>query len=379
MSTVLENVHPTKTVLGHENVFGEDGRPMHKSWGNAIEFNEGAEAIGVDVMRWMFARQNITEKLLFGYKSADEVRRRFYLKLWNVYNFFVTYANADGYEPKAKVKSKKLKVGSQQLKSKNVLDRWILSRLREMTTDVTKSLDEYNSYRASEGIEAFVDDLSNWYVRRSRGRVGVTVEDAKDKEGFYATTYYVLVTLSKILAPFTPFIAEIMYKNLTKGESVHLDNWPKLPGKTDKKLGSDMQSIRLVVEKVHSERKEKGIPVRQPLNSFATSNKKVSRNLEELVKEEVNVKSVKWGRIKSDELKVELDTKITPELAEEAKTRKLIRKIQKERKKMGIELDQEVVVASNWLPEGEELLGWLKKSTLANELHKGKFKVTKTR
>ena len=371
MSTVLENTNPTKKVLGHETVVGEDGRAMHKSWGNAIEFNEGAEAIGVDVMRWMFARQNITEKMLFGYKFADEVRRRFYLKLWNIYNFFVTYANTDGWN------SAKTTIHRPPT-TKHILDRWILSRLNELIVNTTKSLDEYNAYRASEAIEGFVDDFSNWYVRRCRGRVGVSIENTKNKEDFYSTTYYVLVTLSKILAPFTPFIAEIIYNNLTKGESVHLENWPKKQGYLDGQLIKNMKSIRQVVEKVHSERKDKGIPVRQPLNTFKTSHKKTTRSLEALVKDEVNVKNVDWGKIKGTELKVELDTKITPQLKEEAETRKLIREIQKERKKMGIELDEVVVVTNSWLPDSRELKEWLKKTTLACELQKGKFKVTKT-
>jgi isoleucyl-tRNA synthetase len=372
MSTVLENTPPTNTVLGHENVFGEDGRPMHKSWGNSIEFNEGAEAIGVDVMRWMFSSQNPTEKMLFGYKGADEVRRRFYLKLFNIYNFFVTYANADGYEPQ------KGKIGKKPSVT-NVLDRWVLSRLLEVVRKVTDSLDEYNAYRASESIESFIDDFSNWYVRRSRGRVGVAAEDTKDKSDFYDTTYYILVTLSKLLAPFTPFISEIMYMNLTKGESVHLENWPRPAGRINPKLISDMESVRLVVEKVHSERKDKQIPVRQPLSSFKTSHKRLGKNLEQLIKDEVNVKKILWKKIKSDDLKVELDTEITPELEAEAKTRQLIREIQKERKKMGIKLDEEVKVANSWLPEEKELLEWIKKTTLSQDLQKGKFKVTKAK
>lgn len=322
-------------------------------------------------MRWMFARQNPTEKLLFGYRSADEVRRRFYFKLWNVYNFFVTYANADEYKPK-------LQVGNKKPKSKNILDRWIISRLGQLLGDVTKSLDVYNAYGASGAVEEFVDDFSNWYIRRSRSRVGVTVEESKDKQDFYDTTYYVLVTLSKIMAPFTPFISEIIYQNLTKGESIHLENWPKYTGKINRQLIAQMKSVREVVEKVHSERKEKAIPVRQPLNSFKTSRKNLNKSLEQLVKDEVNVKNVGWGKIKGEQLKVELDTKITPQLREEAETRKLIREIQKERKNMGIRLDEEIVVENDWLPESEELINWVKKMTLTRDLQKGKFKVIKS-
>ncbi|MCX6724887.1 MAG: class I tRNA ligase family protein, partial [Candidatus Shapirobacteria bacterium] len=132
MSTVLENTNSFKTVLGHGMVLGEDGQAMHKSMGNAIEFNEGADKIGVDVMRWMFLAHNPADNLLFGYKTADEVRRRFHLLLWNIYNFFVSYANLEKWQP---IKADKNKVV-------NILDRWIISRLNQLIKEVTKFLEE---------------------------------------------------------------------------------------------------------------------------------------------------------------------------------------------------------------------------------------------
>ena len=374
MSTVLENREPFKSVLGFATLFGEDGRPMHKSWGNAIEFNEGADKIGVDVMRWMYVRQNPSENLIFGYHVADETRRRFHLKLWNVYNFFVTYANLDRWKPS---KTRKLPAPPAGGKNSNLtpLDKWILSRLNQTIKEVTESLEKYDAYQASGAIEAFVDDLSLWYVRRSRDRIGPAAESEKDKDIFYTTCHLLLVTLTKLLAPFTPFIAEIIYKNLSEEESVHLSDWPKAAD-VDAKLISDMQNLRLVVEKVHSIRKEKGIPVRQPLAYLETSAPfEIGNNLRTYLLDELNIK--KWTLKKGKTLNNKLDTKITPELEEEAKTRELIRDIQEERKKMGMDLTQKINVSTPWLPMNKYLIQRVTSKAIIGKLTKGDFKVSK--
>lgn len=364
MATVLKGVPPIKTVLGYATLLGEDGRPMHKSWGNAIEFNEGADKIGVDVMRWMYVRQNPAENLLFGYRKADEVRRRFHLKLWNVYNFFVTYSNLDGWKPPAH--------RSPTTNHRSPLDRWILARLNQTISMVTNSLEGYDAYTASGEIEKFLDDLSLWYVRRSRNRVGPAAESKKDKNAFYWTMYYVLCTLAKLLAPFTPFLADSIYKNLTKEDSVHLVNWPTAKGVGDEelKLLDEMEIARKIVEKAHSARKANNIPVRQPLNSFSTTFKPLSKDLEDLIKEEINVKNIIWEAKKD-----KLDTKITRQLEEEMKVRELARKIQAKRKEMNLSLNQKVSVTSEWLPEDESLTQWLVKKTQISSLAKGKFNV----
>jgi isoleucyl-tRNA synthetase len=363
MSTVLEDEEPFKTVLGFATLLAEDGRAMHKSLGNAIEFSEGADKIGVDVMRWMYVRQNPSENLLFGYKNADEARRRFHLKLWNVYNFFVTYANIDGFEP-----PQDRKVDTS---SKNILDRWILSRLNQVVVGVGKFLDQYDAYNASGFIEGFVDDLSNWYIRRSRQRVGLSAGSEKDKKAFYQTSYLVLASLSEMLAPFLPYLSEAIYKNITNKESVHLASWPALEGRPDNQLVEEMTKIREIVEKAHSIRKIEKIPVRQPLAMLYTGYSPKTKGIENLLKEELNVKDVEWesGEVKGDNVK--LDTKITPSLKEEAKTRELIRKIQKLRKKKGFKLNQKASVTSPWLPKNSQLVSWLKKRTLTSDLQKG--------
>ena len=367
MSTVFENRPPFKTVLGFATLLGEDGRPIHKSWGNSIEFNEGADKIGVDVMRWIFVRQNPSENLLFGLHVADETRRRFHLKLWNVYNFFVTYANLDGWEPNNNI--------LRGQANSSPLDKWILARMGQTLREVTSRLEDYDAYFASESIEKFIDDLSLWYIRRSRDRVGPASDNAADKTNFYETCHRVLVILTKLLAPFTPFIAEIIYRNLTREESVHLSDWPEDELIEDKKLIDDMQNIRTVVEKVHAIRKEKQIPVRVPLHSLITKApfEAPATNLYQYLLDELNIK--KWEVSKGNDLKNNLDITITPELEEEAKMRELIRQIQEERKKMGMNLTQYVNVKNLWLPKNKLFIQRIKSKAGVRELERGEFSV----
>lgn len=379
MSTVLENREPFKTVLGFGTLLGEDGRPMHKSWGNAIEFNEGADKIGVDVMRWMYARQDPAQNLLFGYHLASQTKRDFHLTLWNVYNFFVTYANLDGFQPaKRKTQSSKIKTTT---KNSKVLDKWIIARLNETVRQATSALDSYDARTAAQAIEDFVQDLSLWHVRRSRDRVGPNAPNGADKNSCHYTLYSVLVTLSQILAPFIPFVSEEIYRNLTSGDCVHLSGWPrveKVIGK-DKELMRQMELVRKIVERGHAARKEARIPVRQPLASATVSYKEklADLGLLQLIKEELNVKNVFWKVVRTKvEPGVKLDKRITPELKEEGKARELARQIQEERKKLGAALNAKVTVTAPWIPKDEDLRQWLKKRVLAEELNQGgRFKV----
>lgn len=355
MSTVLENLNPFQTVLGHETVMGEDGRPMHKSWGNAIEFNEAADKIGADVMRWMYVNQNPEQNILFGYKKADETRRKFHLLLWNVYNFFITYANIDDWQPQ---KSKK---------SENILDKWIISKLNQLIKIVTDSLEKYEPDTASLAIESFVTDLSQWYVRRSRDRVGPTASSGEDKNNSYATLYEVLVTISKLIAPFNPFISEEIYKNLTGKESVHLSNWPNLDKrKINGALTEAMKNTRQIVELAHAERKKNSIKVRQPLSKLTIKGPGlIDENMWDLIKKELNVKEIEVVRGRG-ELSVALDTKLTAELIAEGKARELVRQIQNARKSVGCGLSDKIKVNLPTWPK--EFTDYIKKETLTDEL-----------
>jgi isoleucyl-tRNA synthetase len=372
MGTVLEDTNSYKTVLGYGTLLGEDGRPMHKSWGNSIEFNEGADKIGADVMRWMFARANPSENMLFGYKVADEVRRKFHLKIWNVYNFFVTYANLDGWTPGQHKKPSKVS---------SVLDKWILKRLNQTVNLVTDALDGYDAATASGEIEKFVDDLSLWYVRRSRERVGPAKDSEKESNAFYSTTYYVFYTLAQILAPFTPFLSDVFYMNLTHEETVHLSDWPAKTtdlSDSDLKLMQEMKEVREIVEKVHAIRKEKGIPVRQPLlkvKIYSQSKIVIRSEILEVAEKELNIKSIEL--LKGTD-KIDLDTVLTPELKEESDVRDLVRKIQEERKNLKLNLTQKVDVRVEKIPQSKKLVQWMVKRAQISSLDVGKFEVKKT-
>jgi len=359
MSTVMENEPPFKRVLGYGTLLGEDGRPMHKSWGNAIEFNEGADKIGVDVMRWMYARQNPAENMLFGYKKADEVRRQFYLILWNVYKFFIEYVNLDKPRLNFQSKESKGKVSFKNLKL-NILDKWILSRFVFLVEFVEKSLKNFDARGAALEIERFVSDLSTWYIRQSRKRVWVNSDDKDDKEAFYNTIYYILVNFSIILSPFIPFVSEEMYKNLSDGESVHLESWPKVDrGFYDKNLEEEMEKARKIVEAGHAKRKSLGIKVRMPLATLSVKTEVnptlVRQEIWSLILSELNLKNIVVNedfRYPKNEVKVSEE-----ELEKEGKLRDLIRRIQAKRKEMGLKPNQpiSVTVPQEFEPFKEEI------------------------
>jgi len=343
MATILERTAPFKTLLGHASVRDEKGEEMHKSKGNAIWFSQAAEKIGVDVMRWMYILVNPVNNLNFGYNIADKTRRRFHLMLWNIYRFFVSYALFEKWEPEKGEKSEK------------VLDRWIISRLNGLVRLSSKHLDKYEHNKAAGAIEVFVDDLSTWYLRRSRERVGPASDNFEDKRDFLATCFEVLTGLAKILAPFNPFLAEEMYKNLTGEESVHLTSWIDFDSKLiDEKLERVMVLVREVSEKGHAARKRLKIKVRQPLAAvtvvggslemeFKTIGEDGFCQLTELIEAELNVKKVIFGR-SDGEIEVEFDAKITTELGQEAQARELVRSIQNLRKKEDISMDTVLLI-----------------------------------
>ncbi len=363
-STVLENTNPFKRVLGFATMLGEDGRPMHKSWGNMVEFHDGAEKIGVDVMRWMFARHNPADNMLFGYKKADEVRRQFYLMLWNTYKFFVEYANLDKFE---------IRISNFEIKSSNVLDKWIISKFTNLVLFVEKSMREYNAKNAVLEIEKFVSDVSTWYIRRSRDRVWVNSEDKEDKQCFYQTLHYILADLSIVLSPFIPFISEEIYRNLLDGESVHLASWPETNKKIiDIPIEDEMRLARKVVEAGHAERKIQNIKVRIPMAKLTvTIDEKVdsvSDPVWYIVLKELNVKNIvvnKETRYPKQEVKIAKE-----ELEREGKLRGLMRTIQGRRKELGLTPTDTITIT---VPkEFERNSEFLKKKLLARKLIVGK-------
>lgn len=369
MSTVLEDTNPFRHVLGFASMFGEDGRAMHKSWGNSIEFNEGADKIGVDVMRWAFVRHNPERNLLFGYKTTGEVKRQFHMILWNSYRFFTNLVSLDDWSPV---------IGHSSI---NHLDLWILARLNQVISEVTINLDSFDAFSATNVIEKFVQDFSTWYIRRSRDRVGPSAEDLSDKNSCYQTFYQVLEFLSRIMMPFTPFISDVIYTNLTGEESVHLANWPEyhLTSTDEQKLIEQMQLVRDICELGHSKRKLENIAVKQALSSIKVFGNfdtlADSPQLLALICEELNVENIIFE--KSDTEKVEYDLEITQDLKDKGKMRELIRQIQGARKEAGCRLDEWIKV---------ELPDWpinfesdIKRKVLANELTKSTtFKIIRS-
>jgi len=295
LSTVMEDKAPFKTLLGHALVKDETGRDMHKSWGNAIWFDAAAEEIGVDVMRWMYANQNIEHNLLFGYGPANEVRRKL-LTLWNVYSFFATYATLDKFSPiEAKIKDRDL----------TLLDQWILAKSNVLVKESVNAFDSYRVDKFIQKFEKFLDDLSNWYIRRNRRRFWKSENDI-DKTAAYHTLYHVLLTSVKIIAPILPFMSEKIYQNLVCNiddslpESIHLCDYPAIDDKKiDQQMIEQVDTIRKIVELGRSARNKAELKIRQPLKElcFHLSDNSVEKFVienQKIILEELNVKKIKY-------------------------------------------------------------------------------------
>ncbi len=287
MSTMLEQKAPFKTLLGHALVKDETGRDMHKSWGNAIWFEDAAEKMGVDVMRWLYASQNPEHNLLFGYGIADEVRKKI-ITLWNTYYFFVTYANLDDFDPN------KVNVDESDY---TILDKWISSKMNEFINDSKNYYEKFEVYKLMQESSIVLDHLSNWYIRRNRRRFWKSEND-NDKNAAYLTLYNALITYTKIMAPIIPFITEEIYGNLSKeSESIHLTSFPEYDkSNTNESIIKEIDDIINIVNLSRSARNKANIKVRQPLstlNIYAKDDisETINRNQKQ-IKEELNVKEI---------------------------------------------------------------------------------------
>ncbi|MCX6019309.1 MAG: class I tRNA ligase family protein [Chloroflexi bacterium] len=311
MSTVLADVRPADTILGFATLVDEKGEPMHKSKGNSIEFNEAADKAGADAMRWAYARQEYDDNLRFGYNYLGECRRNLLIPLWNVYSFFVTYAVADGWQPGA------------DAAILTPLDAWILARLQQTVNETDRALDAYQSRPAALAIERFVDDLSTWYVRRSRARFWGS-EMTADKQAAYQTLHNVLTILCRTLAPFTPFIAEVMWQNITAGrtlqdaatESVHHQLFPESRALTaaEEALLRETEIARRVVNLGHSVRSQSKVKVRQPLPGARIVADAAARAVilaqRDILCDELNIKDITFAE-RAEEL---VSYKVLPDL-----------------------------------------------------------------
>ncbi|HVB72042.1 MAG TPA: isoleucine--tRNA ligase [Ktedonobacteraceae bacterium] len=323
MSTVLEKTSPFKTLFGYGTLLGEDGTPMHKSKGNLVVFDDAAERVGADTMRWLFSNHVPEQNLNFPRIPTDEdmekaaqtgvpVRlsekwmlvRRALNKIWNVYGFLVTYANIDGFDPTRY---------SMPAAQRSELDRWILSELQQTIRAVTEGLEQYDSAKPSAVMQDFLEDLSNWYLRRSRERFWKTGTD-NDKIAAYLTLYECLTTLVTLLAPFLPFVTEELYQNLVRSvdpqaaASVHLRDWPQVNEELiDEALTRETHLVMRVVGLGHSAREKAQIKVRQPLNALYVraahaGEEEALQRLQGQVLEELNIKQLRLMSDDSDML-----------------------------------------------------------------------------
>ncbi|MGD0805078.1 MAG: class I tRNA ligase family protein [Candidatus Bathyarchaeia archaeon] len=290
-STILERRTPYKVCLGHGNVLAEDGQEMHKSWGNAIWFDEAAETMGADVMRWIYCAAKPENDVLFGYTKANEVKRMYFMTLLNVYNFFTIYANLDKWTP------------DQQPRNLQQLDRWVLSRLNTLIRNITTYLENYDALTPTQELEHFVDALSKWYVRRSRRRFWKTEAD-DEKKGAYATLYKCLKTVTLLMAPFTPHVSEAIYQRLVRPvetgglESVHLNDWPSVDeSMIDEGLMTEMDLAMSASSLGRAARAKSQIKLRQPLSEaivvVSKEQLQIVKKVSSLIREELNVKEVK--------------------------------------------------------------------------------------
>jgi isoleucyl-tRNA synthetase len=356
-----------KNVITTGTLAGSDGRKMSKSFGNYTDPNELMDAHSADALRFLFMSSPLMNGEDFNLVDKDvaDVARKLSM-VWNMYDFFTLYAEVDGWEWD----------GSYDDPTDgltNPLDQWIVSRIHQLTQEVEKHMEAYDIPSAMKPIVPFIDDASNWYVRRSRRRFWKS-EDDHDKQAAYRTLHYVLVKLAHVMAPFTPFLAEELYQKLTGGESVHLRDWPRA-GHTNELIVDRMAFVREVINEGLSQRASSGIKVRQPLRSVAIAgvHEKLGEDADELVPiilEELNVKELTKS---SGKTKVAIDTEVTQALRREGMMREVVRNVQNARKQAGLNVDDRIELSLS-TTDGElhkaikEHQGTIKAETLAKSL-----------
>ena len=288
MSVALVGRAPYRSVLGYEKMLAEDGREMHGSWGNLISAEEAFERMGADVMRWMYCAHPPDRNLLFGYQGAYEVRRRL-LTLWNSAKFLVDYGNIEGFSPTYA----DLDGGPDDVEL-TTTDRWLLARAGQVIAESQASLDRYRTDEQISAFEEYLDDLSNWYIRRSRRRF------YEFDEAAFRTLWVGVVTALRIIAPVMPFLTEHLWSNLVAApcsdapESVHLAGWPGPPGEMDEALLIEMAAVRRVVEAGRRARMEANIKLRQPLRRVVVRGADAAAGHAEEILDELRVKEISF-------------------------------------------------------------------------------------
>ena len=366
VNTALFSDIAYKNVITTGTLAGNDGRKMSKSLGNYTDPNLLMDQYSADSLRFLMLSSPVLagEDFALIDKDVSDVARKLSM-IWNVYDFFTMYAEVDGFD------SEQAMAVSEFV---NPLDIWLVSRVHQVRNQITEGMEAYNIPAALSSVLEFIDDMSNWFVRRSRRRFWKS-EDDQDKLEAYSALYYVLIYLAKIMAPFTPFLAEELYQKMTGAgvvnseipESVHLLDWPEA-GLIDEVVLTQMAKTREVItaglaERMKKTETEAQIKVRQPLAKLVYAGEKLDDFYEQIIMEEVNVKVVEHGEA------LMLDKTLTPELLEEGKIRELIRFVQAARKKAGLNVDDRIkLMVSMEVPETYREM--LMNEVLAEELVK---------
>jgi isoleucyl-tRNA synthetase len=390
ISTLLFDRRCFSNVICLGLILDAKGEKMSKARGNVVEPWAVINKYGADALRWYCLTATAPGNVRrFSEEAVAELSRRFLSTLWNVYSFFVTYANIDRFAP-----------GGEGFKVEpSELDRWIISELNQLIVDVDKGLDGYNPTEAGRRIEGFVDDLSNWYVRRSRRRFWKSESDA-DKLAAYTTLYECLATLCKLLAPFIPFLAEEMYQNLVCSvfndapDSVHLADFPAADeSKIDKQLSDDIRLAMKVSSLGRAARSQAGIKVRQPLAvNYVGIDLKGRESLERVkpqILEEMNVKELRYDTVENVAALVEdgyvvvgespcnsaISPEISPELQAEGVAREVVRRLQTMRRSAGFDIADHIVTyyqGDDYIKQVmADFAGYIKQETLSRELVEG--------
>lgn len=362
VNTALFGKNAFKNVITTGVVAGNDGRKMSKSLGNYTDPNELMDQYSADSLRFLLLSSPLLngEDFALHDKDVSDIARKISM-IWNMYDFFTMYASVDGWEF-----SGDLSDPSKNLE--NPLDLWIVSRVHKLRNEITENMDAYNIPRALEGVLPFLDDASNWFVRRSRRRFWKS-EDDGDKTQAYQTLHYVLSYLALLLAPFVPFLAEELWDKMVGDGSVHLKDWPAA-GEINEKILAEMAEVRGYVNEALALRAKNGVKIRQPLKEVVIPH--VASDLKwfvEILQEELNVKDVSYVIFEKDKNgeilshkpaeKVDFNFEITPELRAEGLMREIIRHIQASRKKAGLNVDDRIEL--NFSSENEDLSGAFKK------------------
>ena len=377
INVILYGRAPFKNVVTTGTILGEDGTKMSKSKGNYPDPNIVIEQYGADALRMYLLTSPVIqgEDVNFSEKTVAEIGRKVNMLLWNMHSFYRMYTGEQ--------------ITTEKPEAKHILDRWVLSELSRVHADVTKNLDAYNTVKAGKAIVDFINDVSTWYVRRSRDRMKAGGQEATDALNVFG---FVLLEISKMLAPFMPFLSDHVYKDLTGKMSVHLETWTSTVENFDSGLLKEMEALREAVTLVLSTRKELAKPVRQPLAALAVvlkdQNAELNQELSSVLLEELNVKTVDSSLVDKVSLrpdtlkvlpgtlhidKVVLDLAMTPELIMEGYAREVERQIQDLRKKSGLKVGELVDIYYNTTDEELEkvVAGMIdRKKTFVNQVSK---------